>query len=115
MVQAVGRIVGSLCVVSAKNGDAESAMLASWVSQASFVPPGLTVAVSNDTHGEKDFSKLEQLACCIVLHASYVLMLDNFMQKRTCRWLRIGLLKASSYRDAGSCLMCWAKAKLDLS
>jgi len=46
--QAVGRVVGSLCVVSAKSGDAESAMLASWVSQASFHPPGLTIAVAKD-------------------------------------------------------------------
>lgn len=46
--QAVGRVVGSLCVVSAKNGDAESAMLASWVSQATFVPPGITLAVAKD-------------------------------------------------------------------
>lgn len=45
-MQAVGRVVGSLCVLSARVGDAESAMLASWVSQASFVPPGLTIAVS---------------------------------------------------------------------
>jgi flavin reductase (DIM6/NTAB) family NADH-FMN oxidoreductase RutF len=45
--QAVGRVVGSLCVVTSKSGDAESAMLASWVSQASFNPPGLTVAVSD--------------------------------------------------------------------
>eukprot|EP00250_Pteridium_aquilinum_P010849 c19673_g1_i1 orf=167-2293(+) len=46
--QAVGRVIGSLCVVSAKEGDAESAMLASWVSQASFVPPGLTIAVAKE-------------------------------------------------------------------
>lgn len=30
---ALGRVVGSLCVVTARDGDAESAMLASWVSQ----------------------------------------------------------------------------------
>ncbi|BBM97221.1 protein MpFLV1 [Marchantia polymorpha subsp. ruderalis] len=46
--QAVGRVVGSLCVLTARSGDAESAMLASWVSQASFVPPGLTIAVAKD-------------------------------------------------------------------
>lgn len=46
--QAVGRIVGSLCIVAAKRGEVESAMLASWVSQASFNPPGLTVAVARD-------------------------------------------------------------------
>ena len=31
--QAVGRIVGALCVVTGKDEDAESAMLASWISQ----------------------------------------------------------------------------------
>ncbi|NEU73320.1 flavin oxidoreductase [Hassallia byssoidea VB512170] len=46
--QAVGRIVGSLCVVTAKQGDVSSGMLASWVSQASFNPPGLTIAVAKD-------------------------------------------------------------------
>jgi flavorubredoxin/flavin reductase (DIM6/NTAB) family NADH-FMN oxidoreductase RutF len=46
--QAVGRLVGSLCVVSAKRGDVASAMLASWVSQATFNPPGLTIAVAKD-------------------------------------------------------------------
>jgi flavorubredoxin/flavin reductase (DIM6/NTAB) family NADH-FMN oxidoreductase RutF len=45
---AVGRIVGSLCAVTAKKGDAQSAMLASWVSQASFNPPALTVAVAKE-------------------------------------------------------------------
>ncbi|NWF60479.1 MAG: flavin reductase [Fischerella sp.] len=46
--QAVGRIVGSLCVLTAKRGDISSAMLASWVSQASFNPPGFTIAVAKD-------------------------------------------------------------------
>lgn len=46
--QAVGRIVGSLCVVSVKRGDVASGMLASWVSQATFNPPGLTIAVAKD-------------------------------------------------------------------
>lgn len=46
--QAVGRIVGSLCVVAAKRENITSAMLASWVSQASFNPPGLTIAVAKD-------------------------------------------------------------------
>ncbi len=46
--QAVGRIVGSLCIVAAKRGDVTSAMLASWVSQVSFNPPGLTIAVAKD-------------------------------------------------------------------
>ncbi|AKG22528.1 diflavin flavoprotein [Calothrix sp. 336/3] len=46
--QAVGRIIGSLSVVTAKQGGVSSAMLASWVSQASFNPPGLTIAVAKE-------------------------------------------------------------------
>ena len=33
--QALGRVVGTLCVLTARDGDARSGMLASWVSQAS--------------------------------------------------------------------------------
>jgi flavorubredoxin/flavin reductase (DIM6/NTAB) family NADH-FMN oxidoreductase RutF len=46
--QAVGRVVGSLCVLAAKREGVTSAMLASWVTQASFNPPGLTVAVAKE-------------------------------------------------------------------
>ena len=48
MLLSVGRIIGSLCVLTAKDGEVESGMLASWVSQASFDPPGITVAVKKD-------------------------------------------------------------------
>jgi flavorubredoxin/flavin reductase (DIM6/NTAB) family NADH-FMN oxidoreductase RutF len=51
-VQALGRVVGSLCLVTARNGEGEAAiggaMVASWVSQASFNPPGFTVAVARE-------------------------------------------------------------------
>ncbi|MGD2182247.1 diflavin flavoprotein [Lusitaniella coriacea] len=46
--QAVGRIVGSLCVVTTQKGELSSAMLASWVSQATFNPPGLTISVAKE-------------------------------------------------------------------
>lgn len=46
--QAVGRLVGSLCVVTACKGELTGAMLASWVSQATFDPPGVTVAVAKE-------------------------------------------------------------------
>jgi len=51
-VQALGRVVGSLCVVTARKGEGDASlsggMVASWVSQASFSPPGFTVAVAKD-------------------------------------------------------------------
>lgn len=46
--QALGRIVGSLCIVTTKQEQLSGAMLASWVSQATFTPPGFTVAVAKE-------------------------------------------------------------------
>jgi flavin reductase (DIM6/NTAB) family NADH-FMN oxidoreductase RutF len=44
--------VGSLCVLTTVKGEGAArlsgAMVASWVSQASFSPPGITVAVARD-------------------------------------------------------------------
>ncbi|MBR8826434.1 MAG: diflavin flavoprotein [Gomphosphaeria aponina SAG 52.96 = DSM 107014] len=48
MEQALGRIVGSLCVVTTQKEEIGGAMLASWVSQATFNPPGFTVAVAKE-------------------------------------------------------------------
>ena len=51
-IQALGRVVGSLCVLTTQKGEGEmalsGAMVASWVSQASFTPPGFSVAVAKD-------------------------------------------------------------------
>ena len=51
--KALGRLSGGLYVVTARQSDGEGgtrsgAMVASWVSQASFEPPGITVAVAKD-------------------------------------------------------------------
>lgn len=44
--QAVGRIAGALCVVTTHQNNQHQAMLTTWVSQATFTPPGLTLSVS---------------------------------------------------------------------
>ena len=50
--KALGRITGGLYIVTASQGEGDArrsgAMVASWVSQASFKPPGLSVAVAKD-------------------------------------------------------------------
>ena len=46
--QAVGRIVGSLCVLTTCKNDEHSGILVSWVSQATFNPPGLMLAISQE-------------------------------------------------------------------
>nr|YP_002049020.1 putative flavoprotein [Paulinella chromatophora]ACB42810.1 putative flavoprotein [Paulinella chromatophora] len=51
-VLALGRIVGSLCILTARKGKGanqlDGAMVASWVSQASFTPPGIMISVAKD-------------------------------------------------------------------
>lgn len=51
--QAVGRIIGSLCVVTTKQGEAHTGALTSWVSQATFSPPGLTIALPKEQFEEQ--------------------------------------------------------------
>ncbi|MGD1872927.1 MAG: diflavin flavoprotein [Mastigocoleus sp.] len=46
--QAVGRIVGSVCVITAKHGEVSTGMMGAWVSQATFNPPGITIAIAKD-------------------------------------------------------------------
>ena len=43
--KALGRISGGLYIITAKKGDVKSAMLAFWVSQASFISLGVSIAV----------------------------------------------------------------------
>jgi len=42
LAAALGKVPSGLFVLTAKQGDAETAMLASWVQQCSFDPPQLT-------------------------------------------------------------------------
>jgi flavin reductase (DIM6/NTAB) family NADH-FMN oxidoreductase RutF len=46
--QALGRIASGLYILTVRSGDGPTGMLASWVQQAGFDPPMLTVAVRRD-------------------------------------------------------------------
>ena len=50
--QAVGRIIGSLCVVTTRRGETHHGVLTSWVTQATFNPPGLAIAIAEDQNAE---------------------------------------------------------------
>ena len=50
--QAVGRIIGSLCVVSTRDLDSHQGILTSWVSQATFNPPGIMIAISQEQNAD---------------------------------------------------------------
>ena len=77
LMKAMGRISGGLYVVTASQGDGpdkrQGAMVASWVSQASFKPPGLTIAVAKD----RAIEALMQVGDSFVLN---VLEENNYQQ-----------------------------------
>ncbi len=62
--QAVGRITGSLCVITANNMNEPVGFLTSWVSQAGFSPPAITIAVAKD----RELSCLAQTGEVFVLN-----------------------------------------------
>ncbi|AFY91338.1 diflavin flavoprotein [Chamaesiphon minutus] len=46
--RAIGRVTGSLCVITANNGNKPVGLMSSRVSQAGFSPPAITIAVAKD-------------------------------------------------------------------
>lgn len=78
--QAVGRVVDSLCVVTAKQGEVSSAMLASWVSQATFNPPGLTVAVAKDRAIESLMYTGGQFVLNILAEGNHLGLMKHFLK-----------------------------------
>lgn len=54
----LGKLVAGLYIVSLKNGDEETGFLASWVQQAGFEPPCITIAFNKER--KKHFELLTQ-------------------------------------------------------
>ncbi|MBD2488557.1 diflavin flavoprotein [Aulosira sp. FACHB-615] len=78
--QAVGRIVGSLCVLTAKQEDRASAMLASWVAQASFNPPGLTIAVAKERAVESLTHSGNEFVLNILKEGNHIGLMKHFLK-----------------------------------
>ncbi|MGF1537798.1 MAG: diflavin flavoprotein [Elainellaceae cyanobacterium] len=78
--QAVGRIVGSLCIVTTQQGDVSSAMLASWVSQATFTPPGFTVAVAKERAIESLMYPDSHFVLNILPEGNYIPLMKHFLK-----------------------------------
>ena len=50
--QAVGRIIGSLCVVTTRDQENHKGILTSWISQATFNPPGIMIAIAQEQNAD---------------------------------------------------------------
>ena len=79
-LQALGRVLGSLCVLTARRGALSGAMVASWVSQASFTPPGITVAVAKDRAVEQLLHNGNHFALNILASGREKGLMKHFLQ-----------------------------------
>ena len=78
--KAVGRLVGSMCIVTTKRQDVSGAMLASWVSQATFNPPGLTVAVAKDRAIESLLFKGDNFVLNVLAEGKHIPLMKHFLK-----------------------------------
>lgn len=78
--QALGRVVGSLCVITTGGSEVKSAMLASWVSQATFNPPGLTVAVAKERAIESLLHSGSEFVINILEEGKHLKLMKHFLK-----------------------------------
>ncbi|ANV90744.1 diflavin flavoprotein [Picosynechococcus sp. PCC 8807] len=78
--QALGRIVGSLCIVTTQQDNLSGAMLASWVSQATFNPPGFTVAVAKERAIESLLHKGTNFVINVLQEGNHLGLMKHFLK-----------------------------------
>ena len=83
---ALGKVIGSLSILTVEKEEEEGsqnlsgAMVASWISQASFSPPGITIAVAKDRAVEKLLHKDDLFAINILNQNNHQKILKQFLQ-----------------------------------
>ncbi len=79
--KALGRLSGGLYIITAKRGEAASAMLASWVSQASIEPAGITIAVAKDRAIESLMHVSDRFVLNILEEGNYQPLMKHFLKR----------------------------------
>ena len=83
--KALGCLSGGLYIVTAKDNEGadsrDGAMVASWVSQASFEPPGITVAVAKDRAIESLLQVNDRFVLNILQENNYLHLFRHFLKR----------------------------------
>lgn len=79
--KAMGRLSGGLYILTAQKGDVNGAMLASWVTQASFEPLGFTVAVAKDRAIESLMQVGDRFVLNILEEGNYQHLMKHFLKR----------------------------------
>ncbi len=79
--KALGRISGGLYIITAQKGAVNGAMLASWVSQASFQPLGLSIAVAKDRAIESIMHVGDRFVLNVLEEGNYQTLMKHFLRR----------------------------------
>ncbi|HEY9659244.1 MAG TPA: diflavin flavoprotein, partial [Allocoleopsis sp.] len=79
--KALGRLSGGLYIITAKKGDSSSAMLASWVSQASMKPLGISIAVAKDRAIESFMRVGDRFVLNVLEEGNYQPLMKHFLKR----------------------------------
>lgn len=79
--KALGRLSGGLYIITAKKGEASSAMLASWVAQASIEPLGFTIAVAKDRAIESFLHAGDRFVLNVLEEGNYQHLMKHFLKR----------------------------------
>ncbi|MCC5637931.1 diflavin flavoprotein [Nostoc sp. CHAB 5844] len=79
--KALGRLSGGLYIITAKKGDVSSAMLASWVAQASFKPLGFSIAVAKDRAIESLMQVGDRFVLNVLEEGNYQTLMRHFLKR----------------------------------
>jgi len=79
--KALGRLSGGLYIITAKKGDVSSAMLASWVNQASFKPLGFSIAVAKDRAIESLMQVGDRFVLKVLEEGNFQPLMKHFLKR----------------------------------
>jgi flavin reductase (DIM6/NTAB) family NADH-FMN oxidoreductase RutF len=79
--KALGRISGGLYIITAQKGEASSAMLASWITQASFEPLGISIAVAKDRAIESFMHVGDRFVLNVLEEGNYQALMKHFLKR----------------------------------
>ncbi len=79
--KALGRISNGLYIITATKGDIKSAMIASWVMQASLTPLGLAIAVAKDRAIESFLQSGDRFVLNVLEEGNYQHLIRHFLKR----------------------------------
>ncbi|MCT7950476.1 diflavin flavoprotein [Ancylothrix sp. C2] len=120
--KALGRLSGGLYIITAQKGEVNSAMLASWVAQASFQPMGLSIAVAKDRAIEALMHVGDKFVLNVLAEDNYQALMKHFLKRFAPGADRFAGIKTQPANngcpiltDAVAYLECEVQSRMELS